>query len=445
MFSDSVLPFIPVDSLVEDTRYALTVQRAAGDPVTLHFRLVRPESAAQAQDDEVVLTAREQLEILKRLDTYPALFDAVADFESGAAWCKLAERGTQLLTEGEAIYIFGAHKVGAITARRCLRQGVHVKGFIDNDTGKQGTELDGIPIKSLADIASGNEPIVVASGRYGNEILAQVKTAGRSRVMNMHELLFALHMPHQAESNAREFTSAVFRQPYRFVSALLQLHDEESRAVFDGLIHMRTTLDMTAADRVKSDFNDEYLDGAYIGARDMRYYVDAGAYTGDTLDRFEARFAKAERAYLFEPDLPPYYASLKRYADRDEVFSYNFGLARSNSKFRYRPEYSFDTVQQLDSAVPASITTFGQGIPLDDILHNPVTLFKLDIEGAEAEALRGAARIIREHAPKLCVCAYHRADDLWQLIDVVKRIRPDYKVGLRHYSDIFDDTTLYFF
>lgn len=445
MFTHSVFPSIQADSLVEDTRYALTLQRAADNPVTLHFRLVPPGSGAAGRDDEIVLTAREQLDILKRLDDYPALFDAIVDVESGAAWRKLAEQGTRLLTEGETIYIFGAHKVGAITARRCLRQGLQVKGFIDNDARKQGTKLDGIPIEALADIAPGNEPIVVASGRYGNEICAQVKAAGRSRVMNMHELLFALHMPHQAESDSREFSSAVFRRPHRFVSALLQLHDERSRVVFDGLIQMRTTLDTTVADRIKSNFNDEYLDGAYIEARDMRHYVDAGAYTGDTLDRFEVRFGKTERAYLFEPELPAYYSSLERYADRDDVFSYNFGLAQSYSKFSYRPEYSFDTVQGLHGPIPAGITTFGQGIPLDDIVNGPVSLVKLDIEGAEEGALRGAERIIREHAPKLCVCAYHRADDLWQLIEVVRRIRPEYRIGVRHYSDIFDDTTLYFF
>eukprot|EP01034_Spumella_vulgaris_P009317 gene9318-11831_t len=57
------------------------------------------------------------------------------------------------------------------------------------------------------------------------------------------------------------------------------------------------------------------------------------------------------------------------------------------------------------------------GRKLDDVMTGAarVTLLKLDVEGAEANALRGAGRILREHRPLVMVCVYHGPTDLWDL------------------------------
>jgi hypothetical protein len=70
---------------------------------------------------------------------------------------------------------------------------------------------------------------------------------------------------------------------------------------------------------------------------------------------------------------------------------------------------------------------------------------KIDVEGAEAAVIAGAVQTIARHKPTLAVCAYHRADDFWKLMSDVKSIHAGYRVGIRHYSDIIDDTTLYFY
>jgi hypothetical protein len=81
--------------------------------------------------------------------------------------------------------------------------------------------------------------------------------------------------------------------------------------------------------------------------------------------------------------------------------------------------------------------------PLDASDVGAPTLIKLDVEGAEVEALNGAARLIREHRPKLAICAYHKSDDFVSLIDTVLAIRDDYRFALRHYSPLIYDSVLY--
>lgn len=69
---------------------------------------------------------------------------------------------------------------------------------------------------------------------------------------------------------------------------------------------------------------------------------------------------------------------------------------------------------------------------LDDDLPDGFTFLKMDIEGAEYDALKGAERTIRKLHPKLAVCVYHGYDDLWRLPILIDNYNPDYKFYLRH-------------
>src|SRR3970040_942599 len=50
------------------------------------------------------------------------------------------------------------------------------------------------------------------------------------------------------------------------------------------------------------------------------------------------------------------------------------------------------------------------------------TLIKMDIEGAEYDALLGARRLIKEHTPSLALSLYHRPEHLWQLPILAHRL-----------------------
>lgn len=71
------------------------------------------------------------------------------------------------------------------------------------------------------------------------------------------------------------------------------------------------------------------------------------------------------------------------------------------------------------------------------------TYIKMDIEGAEAEALLGAKESIEKNKPKLAICLYHKPDDIFKLPLLVHKINPLYKMYIRHYSNYHTDTLLY--
>jgi hypothetical protein len=86
-----------------------------------------------------------------------------------------------------------------------------------------------------------------------------------------------------------------------------------------------------------------------------------------------------------------------------------------------------------------------QSEPLDLLLagESP-TWIKMDIEGAELEALKGAVRTIRKCLPILAISVYHCQDHIWQIPALLHSITDTYEFYLRRYTPrVLDDLVLY--
>ena len=71
------------------------------------------------------------------------------------------------------------------------------------------------------------------------------------------------------------------------------------------------------------------------------------------------------------------------------------------------------------------------------------SFLKLDVEGFEESALRGAINLITRHQPVLAVSAYHYPADLWKIPNLIHELNPDYCLLMRHYTREIDDTVCY--
>ena len=81
---------------------------------------------------------------------------------------------------------------------------------------------------------------------------------------------------------------------------------------------------------------------------------------------------------------------------------------------------------------------------LDEIVFDKrPTYIKIDIEGAEQEALKGCRKIIHTYKPKLAVCIYHKPEDLYEIPIMIKEMNPEYKLYVRQYANAWFDTVLY--
>lgn len=83
-------------------------------------------------------------------------------------------------------------------------------------------------------------------------------------------------------------------------------------------------------------------------------------------------------------------------------------------------------------------------VAVDDIIEDhEATFIKMDIEGAELNALIGAEKTIRKSRPKLAISVYHKRRDIWEIPMLLLKYNPDYRFYLRCYSFTGNDTVLY--
>jgi hypothetical protein len=81
---------------------------------------------------------------------------------------------------------------------------------------------------------------------------------------------------------------------------------------------------------------------------------------------------------------------------------------------------------------------------MDDAVNEAVSFIKLDLEGAEQAALKGAKDHILADHPKLAVAVYHRPEDFWKIPRYILGLRDDYKLYLRHYTEGWTETVMFF-
>ena len=81
---------------------------------------------------------------------------------------------------------------------------------------------------------------------------------------------------------------------------------------------------------------------------------------------------------------------------------------------------------------------------LDDILNINATFIKIDIEGAELNAIEGMTNTIQKHHPKIAISVYHKVGDFWRIPDLILNIRSDYNIYLRHYTESIYETVMFF-
>ena len=68
---------------------------------------------------------------------------------------------------------------------------------------------------------------------------------------------------------------------------------------------------------------------------------------------------------------------------------------------------------------------------------------KMDIEGAELEALVGATESIKKFQPKLAISCYHKDSHLWEIPDLILKINPSYKIYFEQHLPIDCDALIY--
>lgn len=357
------------------------------------------------------------------------------------------------IREHEAIYTAMS---GATTTYTCLMglgqifqdelevfqmAGYRIDFLCDNDPGKWGREFRGYRCLSPMELVNyGDDVAVIITVSCYEEIIAQLKTLGLRHVLPSTEWM---------RDRCARFANLDWLPAARetMAATVACLADDLSIQTYLGTLHNKFALDRHSLDYAAYAVKDEeyFVDSLILPSRD-EYFVDAGAYTGDTLAKLLDRTGgNLGHAYLFELN-PGNFAHLAVYTAslpaplREHVTAYNIGLWNELGEVNYagvRDGFAI-TREKLETVKTARVDT------LDHLLGDKkVTFIKMDIEGAEQPALAGARGLIQTQHPRLAICTYHNLEDMLRIPLVIHELCPDYRIHLRHHTNTRYGTICY--
>jgi FkbM family methyltransferase len=256
------------------------------------------------------------------------------------------------------------------------------------------------------------------------------------------------------------------------------LGDEFSRVTWLSMLMYRITLDPVYLENCGvGEHHDRFKFDAYVINRqflklsDQEVYIDAGAFTGDTIEYFlRAVDGKFKHIYSFEPcvahnnairarlnGLQAQYLNSfankitlieKGLWDHDDTLLFNFDQQVDAFHFESTntpaahiivPGYAsniYDESEQESRAVKVPVTT------IDNATAQDATFVKLEIEGAELEAFRGSVKTIERNRPKMSIAMYHKPEDYTALTDFVLNLKMDYRLGFRQHNPLVPVATV---
>ncbi len=338
-----------------------------------------------------------------------------------------------------AIAILGAAGEGVRLAGLCRALGIGVAAVADDHPAKIGTEIAEQKVRPVAGLQEIDRsiPVVIASHRVLGAT-QRLRSFGFATVLPFAALQamaperFPPHMFYDG------LLDDLWQNRERYLRLQSQLADSRSRDVLDAVLGFRQTLDPSFLSPVLDD-DDLYAPKNLVEFSDDEVYVDGGSYDGDTIRSFakavNGRFA---HVYAFEPDPVTYRALQSNFANEPRVEPIHAGLHRENGVLRFKDDGSRGAIFASDGAITMPVTS------LDDVLgQKRVTYIKMNIEGAEIDALYGAEQAIRRERPKLAISVYHRPSDLWRIPEIVAQFSPDYRLFLRQHDGGIIETVLY--
>ncbi len=225
----------------------------------------------------------------------------------------------------------------------------------------------------------------------------------------------------------------------RYWEIYLGLEDEASKEIFMKLVLFRLTYDPKMHYGNRTQYL-HYFDKDVVSVGQEEVFVDCGGYVGDTLNDFkEITRNKFKKYYLFEPDKDLLEIAKEKGDKRVEYI--NKGVWGKEGTLFFKKETAPGNGALTDMEKSEGVLEVPV-VGLDEVIGE-ATFIKMDIEGAELEALKGGQNLIRNCHPKLAVCVYHKYEDIRVLYETVKFFGGGYKIYLRAELNNVD-TELYY-
>ena len=236
--------------------------------------------------------------------------------------------------------------------------------------------------------------------------------------------------PDRRDFDTLKRRAAVLKQhSYDFVWLYRRFPDYLSKYTLTAILTNWLVMDTRNLANVKSIFPDYYEPDIFLNNKDD-IFVDIGAYTGDSILNYTNVYGTDyKKIYAYEITKDSCDIMRDNLKDLHDVEIRRKGAGAKPGEMFLDRSTSDPSANQLSKSSSGDRVEI---VKLDDDIPEGFTFLKMDIEGAEYDALLGAEQTIRRCRPKLAICVYHGYDDLWRIPLLIDSMVPDYTFCLRH-------------
>lgn len=337
-----------------------------------------------------------------------------------------------LKKEGLPVYIWGGGDVAGRQKTALERNGIPCAGFVIDDVKPNAAET-----VSKEELILSGKKYALIRGFLGafypseEELLQQWPNCQRVlMISDMYEpdtvgpMSQSFYNQHQAD----------------FMRVRSDLADQLSRDSFDAFLSAKLTLtsERIAPFVVKKQY---FFPDAPWTYDEKDVLLDCGAFNGDSIMDFVAlRGAAYKKIIACEPDEQNYKDLLENMKANGihDVEAHLCGLYREKTTLRFTSSGDMESYFDENGDIE---------LPVDSIDNlsggQDTSIIKMDIEGSEMDALRGAVNTIKRCRPILMISAYHKKEDLYTIYDFIKQTVDGYKFFFRCHKPIALDAVMY--
>lgn len=348
------------------------------------------------------------------------------------------------LADGRPVVLMGAGGLGRRAQAALRRRGVPALAFADNAASRHGTAIDGVPVLSPPEAARrfGRTAVFVVTiwGANSPHRFAHSRDQLRALgcdVVSSFPPLFWKYADELLPFYLQDLPSRVLEQRGDVARALDVWSDEASRNEYVSQVRFRLAADFDGLSHPVQ--HAQYFAEDLFTWRDDEWVVDGGAFDGDTVRTIAALHGdRFGHVLAVEPD-PANFSKLRTMVDglpervRRKIACRQAAVGAERATLHLA---ATGTASSATSATAGADTVAVDAETIDALTRGAApTFIKLDIEGFEIDALRGARGCIDRHAPVLAVCVYHAQDHLWRIPLLLRSWRDDYALFLRPHNE----------
>lgn len=204
------------------------------------------------------------------------------------------------------------------------------------------------------------------------------------------------------------------------------LADYRSQRILNGIIKYWFQFNIDELHRYTENVFLDYFDLDILQCGKEDIFVDLGAYTGDSITDYITTYGNYKKIYAYEITPGTYQKLINNLNIYSDIVFNQKGVGKSHGSM-----YIDVKINDAGNKVSDNGINKVEVVCLDEDILEPISVVKMDIEGAEKEAIEGMKKHIQNEKPKLLISTYHIPADIFEIPYMLFKIRNDYKFYLR--------------